>query len=326
MSKPLHILFVEDSLDDVKLLLIELRQGGYAPVYKQVQTAEDMRDALACGECEIVISDYRMPGFSGLDALAIVKETGQDIPFIIVSGTIGEVAAVEAMRAGAHDYVMKDNLTRLAPAIQRELQEASERKSRRLAEAENERLLAEKAATVLAQRAFLKDVLYSVTEGKLTLCDSHEALPEMFAIAGNPAPVTRESLSEVRRKSLNACAEMSLAEERGHDLITAVGEACMNAVVHGGGGEARVCVGDDRIQVWIEDHGRGIEIGTLPKAMLERGFTTANSFGHGFFLMLSLVDRLYLLTGPKGTTIVLEQFLTPPEPIWLQGLPMDLAA
>src|SRR5579862_2354044 len=135
MGKPLRVLFVEDSADDVKFLLYELRHGGYDPIYKQVQTAEDLKEALLFGDWEVVISDFRMPNFSGIDALGVLKESGKDLPFILVSGTIGEAAAVESMKAGAHDYIMKDNLARLVPAIQRELQEASERRSRRQAEA-----------------------------------------------------------------------------------------------------------------------------------------------------------------------------------------------
>lgn len=459
MGKPLRILFVEDSADDVKMLLHELRRGGYEPIYKQVQTADDLRDSLMFGEWQILVSDFRMPGFSGMDALGILKESGLDLPFLMVSGTIGEVNAVELMKAGAHDYIMKDNLTRLTPAIGRELQDAEDRKSRRLAEAalreseerfrtmadsapvllwvteadgacsyvnkpwleftgrslkdelgsgwrgclhpedtvlanegyrrnstlqrrfqseyrlrrhdgewrwmletatprfhsdgafagyigsvvdltdrkrteiereairaENERLMAEKAAAMVAQREFLKDILFSVTEGRLVLCDSRDDLPTQLRVAGGPFPLARESLSEVRHSSQDAGLSLSLLQERCDDLVTAVGEASMNAVVHGGGGQAHVCAGPDRLQVWIEDQGRGIDIKQLHRATLERGYTTGSSFGHGFYMMLSLVDRLYLLTGADGTCIVLEQFLVPPEPIWLQGVPMEAAA
>lgn len=134
MSKPLNILIVEDSEDDALLLLRELRRGGYEPASERVETREDMKDALARREWDIVISDYMMPKFSGLAALEVLKESGIDLPFIIVSGNIGEDIAVEAMKAGAHDYIIKGKLARLVPAVNRELREAADRRERRLTE------------------------------------------------------------------------------------------------------------------------------------------------------------------------------------------------
>ncbi|MGE5619514.1 MAG: ATP-binding protein [Sphingomonadaceae bacterium] len=131
MSTPLRILIVEDSEDDAELLLLELRRGGYEPSFERVETPEDMAAALRRQEWDIVVSDYVMPRFGGLAALAKLQASGIDIPFIIVSGKIGENVAVEAMKAGAHDYIMKENLTRLVPAIQRELAEAVIRRERK---------------------------------------------------------------------------------------------------------------------------------------------------------------------------------------------------
>ncbi len=89
----------------------------------------------------------------------------------------------------------------------------------------------------------------------------------------------------------------------------------MNAIVHAGGGTAAVGAGPDGlVQVWIEDQGQGIDLSDLPQATLERGFTTAGTMGHGFYIILKTVDRIYLLTGPQGTTVVLEQERTAPEP------------
>ena len=133
-GKPLHILIVEDSEDDCLLLLRELRRGGYDPVYERVETAAAMREALEQRQWDIVISDYVLPKFSGLVALKMLKESGLDLPFIIVSGNIGESIAVHAMKAGAHDYILKGNLTRLVPAVERELREATVRRERRQAE------------------------------------------------------------------------------------------------------------------------------------------------------------------------------------------------
>ena len=124
MGIPLHFLIVEDSDDDATLLLRELKRGGHDPLHKRVFTRDDMMSALETQPCNIVISDYAMPQFDGMSALLTLQKTGLNIQFIIISGTIGEDTAVAAMKAGAHDYVMKDNLNRLIPAVERELREA----------------------------------------------------------------------------------------------------------------------------------------------------------------------------------------------------------
>jgi two-component system, cell cycle sensor histidine kinase and response regulator CckA len=133
MNRLLHILIVEDSEDDLLLLLRELRRGGYTPDHVRVETAAEMQAELDRQPWDIVIADYTLPRFSAPEALELLQQQ-QDIPFIIVSGTIGEEAAVAAMRAGAHDYLLKDNLTRLVPAVERELREAQERQQRLWAE------------------------------------------------------------------------------------------------------------------------------------------------------------------------------------------------
>lgn len=136
MSKSLKVLLVEDSDPDAKLLLYELGLGNYDPICTRVETPEAMAEALSRQEWDLVIADYVMPRFSGLAALKLLQERGLDLPFIIVSGKIGEDVAVEAMKAGAHDYILKDNLARLNPAIERELRDAAVRRERRQAEAE----------------------------------------------------------------------------------------------------------------------------------------------------------------------------------------------
>jgi DNA-binding NtrC family response regulator len=109
MSTPLRVLIVEDSEDDAVLMLHELRRGGYDPTFERVDTSKAMNAALDGQTWDIVLSDYAMPHFSLDAALAMVREKGLDLPFIIVSGAIGEEPAVAAMRAGACDYVMKSN-------------------------------------------------------------------------------------------------------------------------------------------------------------------------------------------------------------------------
>jgi len=134
MPKPLRAMIVEDSDDDCELLVHELRRGGYEPVHARVETPEAMAGELSARNWDIVFSDFTMPSFNAFDALALLRNTGLDLPFIIVSGTIGEDRAVTAMRAGAHDYILKGNLKRLVPAVERELREARIRQERRQAE------------------------------------------------------------------------------------------------------------------------------------------------------------------------------------------------
>ena len=130
----LRVLIVEDSEDDALLVLRALKKGGYDPLSERVETAAAMKKALKEKQWDIILCDYKMPKFSGKQAVALLKETNIDIPLIIVSGTIGEETAIECMRSGAHDYIMKNSLSRLCPAIARELEEAEVRNKQRQAE------------------------------------------------------------------------------------------------------------------------------------------------------------------------------------------------
>jgi PAS domain S-box-containing protein len=134
----LRVLIVEDSEDDALLIIRDLKKGGYNAAYKRVETAAAMKKALNEKQWDIILCDYKMPKFNAPSAIALLKEANVDIPLIIVSGTIGEDLAVECMRLGAHDYIMKDNLSRLCPAIARELEESEVRKKQRQAESQRE--------------------------------------------------------------------------------------------------------------------------------------------------------------------------------------------
>jgi nitrogen fixation negative regulator NifL len=134
MNRTIRVLHIEDSEQDVALVTRHLSLARYNPISERVETAEAMKAALETKQWNVILCDYSLPQFNALGALALVKEMQMDIPFIIISGTIGEPLAVEAMRAGAHDYLMKDNLVRLAPIIERELHEAENRRARRTAE------------------------------------------------------------------------------------------------------------------------------------------------------------------------------------------------
>jgi signal transduction histidine kinase len=129
-SRMLRVLLVEDSQADSLLLAHALERGGYKVVSHRVDNRESMTAALARQPWDVILADHAMPRFSAPEALELVKQYGLDVPFIIVSGFIEEETAVAAMRAGAHDYVMKDRLARLVPAVERELREAEVRRGR----------------------------------------------------------------------------------------------------------------------------------------------------------------------------------------------------
>ncbi|VAW66581.1 diguanylate cyclase/phosphodiesterase (GGDEF & EAL domains) with PAS/PAC sensor(s) [hydrothermal vent metagenome] len=149
----LNILIVEDSEDDALLLLRELKQGGFTTYHKRVDTAEDLQDCLDEQHWDIVITDHNMPNFDSTSAIKLVKKAGEDIPVIIVSGSIGEDVAVNAMRTGANDYILKGNYSRLIPAIDRELREAGSRKARRDAEKAIQHMAFHDSLTGLLNRA-----------------------------------------------------------------------------------------------------------------------------------------------------------------------------
>src|SRR5467141_1439833 len=165
MAEPLRILVAEDSETDAELVQRELKRGGLDFQSRLVQTEPDFRRELDEFRPDLVISDFSMPQFSGRTALAIARESRADIPFIFISGTIGENVAVDMMKAGADDYVMKNNLARLLPALQRELREADRRRAHTLAEEERK-----KAEQSLAESESLKSaILESSLDGLITI-------------------------------------------------------------------------------------------------------------------------------------------------------------
>ena len=131
MARPVNVLMVEDSEDDARLLQLELRRQGFAPDVTRVDNGAELQFALGTRSWDVVISDHNMPGFSGDEALALVRRVNPDVPFIVVSGTRGEEHAVAAMRAGANDFIVKNRLHRLAPVVEREIQASSVRAKQR---------------------------------------------------------------------------------------------------------------------------------------------------------------------------------------------------
>lgn len=196
---------------------------------------------------------------------------------------------------------------------------AAELAERTRVEAENARLLAEACENAVRQRAFLRDVLASVTEGRLRLCDTPDDLPPALPPFAVPLPLSLSGgLRDLRRQAVAAAQAAGLPEVRRHDLEMAVGEAGMNAVVHAGEGTGQVFWDQPHgvVQVRISDQGEGIAVENLPRATLERGYSTKATLGHGMKMMLQTTDALWLLT---GTTVVLVQQPHSPEEDELGG-------
>jgi diguanylate cyclase (GGDEF)-like protein len=165
MTQHLRILLVEDSEDDAALLVRELRKGGYTPDCRRVDNGPDLEAALAEGRWDLVITDHNLPGYSSVATLTAVKRSGQDVPVIIVSGSIGEEIAVDAMKSGAHDYIMKGNLARLVPAIERELRDTQVRHAHRMAQETIRHLAYHDPLTGLANRVEFESRLTRALRG-----------------------------------------------------------------------------------------------------------------------------------------------------------------
>ncbi|HWP56451.1 MAG TPA: ATP-binding protein [Candidatus Acidoferrales bacterium] len=182
MATPLRVLIIEDSEDDAELVVRELRRAQYDVCFERVDTSECLTEALRSRPWDLVISDYSMPQFRGTDALELVKKSGLDIPFIFVSGTMGEDVAVAAMKSGAQDYLTKGKLGRLVPAVERELREAEIRRAQKRAaarvESEQERLRAlHEINQAVTSTLDLRSILYVLLEAIAPL------LPQVSALA-----------------------------------------------------------------------------------------------------------------------------------------------
>lgn len=167
---------------------------------------------------------------------------------------------------------------------------------------------ARRAAQAAAQqRAFLRDVLRAVTGGKLAFASAPGEMPAP-PLDVAPLALVPSSLGTLRRNLAEAADACGLTETRRCDLVLAAGEAAMNAVVHGGGGSAKIVVDrfEGTVRVWVEDRGAGIDLSRLPRAALEPGYSSAGTLGQGFPMILQAADRVSLSTGAAGTTVVIE--------------------
>lgn len=228
MSKPLRVLLVEDSQADAFLISAELRRHGYDLDCACVQTGPAFCAQLEGGSWDVIIADYRLPRFSALDALRLVRERQPDLPFLIVSGTIGEEDAVAAMKAGAHDYVMKDKLARLVPAVERELREAAVRRAR--AAAEKRARFQAQLLNAVGQAVVATDATGSITywnQPAERLCGwlSGEALGRNLADLLGPTGKTGPPFKDVLARKQSWLGEVLLARHDGSSLTALVASA-----------------------------------------------------------------------------------------------------
>ena len=434
MSTPVNVLIVEDSEEDAILLIRQLRKADYDVTYERVETPEAMSAAMESRPWNIVIADYSMPHFNGEEALRLLRETGIDVPFILVSGTLPEEKAIEIMRAGAHDFILKGNLSRLAPAVTRELLMSEVRRERRNTEEalrtseENframfdyvpaavfsydrngmilyanseceqlfeippaslighsmfetlaktkdrkeiedriayvfsggsvrniewvdvrpdgrqvyiltnvtpvcspdgnvlmglslniditERKLAEQRENEMAahKREFYRRTILAATEGKLEICDPEQ----IHKLAGPPIATpweisSPEDTSNVRHAIADIAETFEMEDSQIYNLALCAGEAMTNAVKHASGGVVSLHEVSDSLLLIVADSGTGIAALNLPDVALTRGYSTAGTLGMGYKTMISLADRVYLSTGPGGTTVAIKMSLTPTE-------------
>jgi signal transduction histidine kinase len=209
MNKSLRVLIVEDSENDALLLLKELTRSGYDPFYERVYTGADLKLSLENQAWDVIISDFVMPQFDGLEALKLIKEMGIDTPIIIISGKISDETAVRAMKAGAADYIMKDNLKRLGPAIERELKEAFTRREREKAsKALRER---EEELRVLKKLDQLKDEFVGMV--------SHELRTPLTVILGALSTVITEGDRLSRQQARQLISDAYYEAETLSDIL-----------------------------------------------------------------------------------------------------------
>lgn len=206
MTMPLHALIVEDSEDDGRLMVEELQQAGFAVTYERVESLATLQAALQ-RHWDVLLVDWQLPEFTGWEALRLYLASGQEAPFIVVSGVIGEEVAVDMMKAGARDFVSKDHLTRLAPVVRRELRDAAARRTEQRVAAERKQLLEREQAAIaeaisLKRDALLKDNFINAVSHELrTPLTSIAGYVELLEddLSGTLSPSQRSYLEEVRR-------------------------------------------------------------------------------------------------------------------------------
>jgi PAS domain S-box-containing protein len=249
-NKPLSLLLVEDNQDDAALLERHLRRNGFAPTITRVETAAEMEAAFAAAAPDLVIADYNLPKFSGPDALSMTRKSGYDLPFIMMSGAISEETAVESMRAGAQDYVTKQNLARLIPVMERELREAAARRSK---------VAAERALAVSEARfhhlvdAMPLSLLISQSNGRITYAnaaaerllgyDEDRMLRGEIGL-GSVCPDLRAPFAELEQRALEEPLESICITATGESVEVLVGIAFLDREEQPGQRELAVFIAD----------------------------------------------------------------------------------
>ena len=311
MSKG-NVLVVDDTPASLRLLVDILSGEGYT-----VRPADCGPLALTSATANppaLIVLDIRMPGMDGFEVCRELRQRPEtrELPVIFLSAANETSERIEGLKLGAVDFVTKPfqreeliarinthvELGRLRTRLERLVEERTAE-----LDAANEQL----RIAALTQRAFLRDVLCNVTEGRLVFCDSADELPPVLHHREELPLSSATGLRELRLRTRQAAAQAGLADERLIDLVAAASEAGMRALVHVGSGVATISHDDDGAQVRIDDAGQGISLAEIPQATLRKGYSTAGTLGHGMKMMINMSDRLYLMTGPTGTTVVLEQ-------------------
>jgi signal transduction histidine kinase len=207
-QKQLRVLIIEDNPDDAEFLVRELRRGGYTPIWKRVLTERELRESLSSATWDVILSDHSLPEFSAPEAFEVVREMNLDLPFIIISGTVGEEVAVAAMRTGVHDFLLKGHLKRLVAAIEREIREAAVRAEKRTIQ--EQLLISERMASM----------------GTLAAGVAHEINNPLSVVTGN-LHLLRADLDELTRRVAPGQGNPVLAEVR--PRLAALQEAVRDA-------------------------------------------------------------------------------------------------
>ncbi len=240
MSQPLRLLFVEDSLDDFELVQHQLQLDGFVAEAVRVDTLADFAVELARGRWDAVISDYNLTSFTAADALATVRRLGRDLPFIVVTGSIGEDRAVDLMRSGAHDFVLKEHLSRLAAALERAIGDARIRHERSQAidalRTTNHELATLVSAAPLAIITIDRDGLirgWNTSAGRLLGWAAHDVVGRTVqALDGETAPLFSLLCARVRSGRTLTALEVNLRHQQGHVVSVSLSMAPLGS---GGG-------------------------------------------------------------------------------------------